>query len=81
MSDRKEKTVDKKKKIKTVTARRNRILAVSLSVLLALVIFVYLAMNLGLPARVLNGATVAGKGIKVTEMNYFYYSMLNMYSQ
>ena len=81
MSKKNEKPVNKKKKIRTITARRNRILAVLLSIVLTLTIFLYFAFNLGVPARVLNGATIAGKGIKVTELNYFYNSTLNMYAQ
>ena len=81
MSKKNEKPINKKKKIRTISARRNRVLAVFLSIVLTLTIFLYFAFNLGVPARVLNGATIAGKGIKVTELNYFYNSMLNMYAQ
>lgn len=41
----------------------------------------YFSFTLGLPAKILSAGTVAGQEVKVTEMNYRFYEVLNMYRQ
>jgi hypothetical protein len=41
----------------------------------------YFSFQLGVPAMILSAGTVAGQDVKVTEMNYRFYEVVNMYRQ
>ena len=76
-----DKKTAKKGKIRGASKIRGKVIAILVAAFFILSIFFYFANSIGLAARVLTGANVAGQRVSVTRMNYFYYSVFNMYAQ
>ena len=70
---------NKKKKIRSAARWRSRAISIAVAAFFILTIFLFFANSIGLAAKVLNGAKVAGESIKVTEFNFYNYSTYNMY--
>ncbi len=83
MDNNKSKSVSKKKsKLGFVNDKTRTRLIVGLVIAFFVISTVgYFSFNLGFPAKILSAGTVAGQDVKVTEMNYRFYEVMNMYKQ
>ena len=69
----------KSKKIRGAARWRKRAISIAVATFFILSIFIYFAHAIGLPAKILPAANIAGDSVKITEFSYYYNNLYATY--